>query len=73
VLLLLYIGDDFPNVHALLEAVFALEEEVNHPARPTENSQGNTYIHTYIHTLLWVTLFPNGLLSCWPEWKTRIY
>lgn len=32
-------GDDFPNVHALLEAVFSLEEEANHPARPTENSQ----------------------------------
>jgi len=38
--LLLYVGDDFPNAHSLLEAVFEVEEEAI-PPRQSENTQGN--------------------------------
>jgi len=36
---LFYVGDDFPNAHSLLEAVFALEEETNSESQ-TADAQG---------------------------------
>jgi len=36
---LYHVGDDFPNAHSLLEAVFALEEETNSQTQ-NEDAQG---------------------------------